>query len=494
MFAQDLASGIANGASITILWGLVLVTVCNICVALSLGEMHSAMPVALGQAYWTYRLWNTSLGHFVSYMCAWLNTFGWWALSASLNAFIADFLIQIKVMFDPNWSGVDKGWVHFLVYVGVTTFLTSINVVACRKEQILPWLNNFVGSWYTVQLFVLCLALLIPVGVKPELSYQSAKFVFGYWNNQTGWSDGVIWFVGLIQSAYGLTAYDSVIHMTEEIPAPRKNVPRLMWLSILFSAVTGFIFMVVCLFCIQDMNALVNADLPFITLLQSTIGLQGAATLIVLFTFNGLGAAVSVTTTSGRMTWGFARDGGIPWSKYLSHVDPVWKVPARALWAQGAITALIGILYLFSNTVLDAILSVSTVALTICYSIPIAVLLATGRSRLPPGPFRLGRWGPVLNWISIIYCVITTIFFLFPPSPNPSGADMNWAVAVLGVMLVIALAFWFITGKYSYARSEDSLIQIVQAQQPENEEEPTATEPVADNKAKQDTQTQEAVS
>lgn len=488
MFGQDLASGIANGASITILWGLVLVTACNICVALSLGELASSMPIALGQAYWTYRLWNSPLGHFVSYMCAWINTFGWWALSASLNAFIADFLLNIKVMFEPDWPLVDKGWIHFVVYVGVTAVLTAFNVVACRKEQILPWLNNFVGSWYALQFVVLSLALLISVGVKPELSFQSAEFVFGHWRNKTGWSDGVIWFMGLVQSAYGLTAYDSVIHMIEEIPAPRRNVPLVMWCAILSGAFTGFVFMVVCLFCIQDMERIAEASLPFITLLHDTVGLQGAATLITLFTFNGIGQAISVTTTSGRLTWGFARDGGLPFSKFLSHVNPVWQVPARAMWAQGAIISLIGILYFFSNTVLDAILSVSTVALTISYAIPITALLATGRNRLPPGPFRLGRWGPLLNWISIIYCVITTIFFLFPPSPNPSGADMNYAIAVLGVMLVIAVTFWFITGKYSYARAEDSLIQMVQAQQPpENAEEPSEEKPVADKKEKVDT-------
>lgn len=51
IFAQDLATGLNNGASIMILWGLVLVTICNICVAVSLGELASSMLTALGQAY-----------------------------------------------------------------------------------------------------------------------------------------------------------------------------------------------------------------------------------------------------------------------------------------------------------------------------------------------------------------------------------------------------------------------------------------------------------
>jgi amino acid transporter len=153
----------------------------------------------------------------------------------------------------------------------------------------------------------------------------------------------------------------------------------------------------------------------------------------------------------------------VPFSKYFSHVDPVWQVPARALWGQGVVIGLVGILYLFANTVLEAILSVSTIALTVSYAMPILALLVTGREKLPPGPFQLGRIGPLLNWVSIIYCIITTIFFLFPGSPNPAPSDMNFAIAVFGVMLVIAFAFWFIQGNRTYLQTEDSIASMVYA-------------------------------
>ncbi|KAJ5807049.1 hypothetical protein N7474_010641 [Penicillium riverlandense] len=467
VFAQDLSEGLTNGGSISILWGMIVVTACNICIALSLGELTSSMPTALGQAYWVYRLWKTPTGRFVSYMCAWINTFGWWTAAASLNAFLAEFLLEIKTMFDPTWE--PTGWVNFMVYVGVTFLLTAINVVGCRKEQVLPWLNNFVAIWYIGMFVVLSLALLISVGIKSDLSFQSPAFVFGKWNNNTGWSDGVVWFTGMVQAAYGLTAFDSVIHMVEEIPAPRQNVPRIIWMAVLFGAVTGFIFMIVCLFCIQDLGNLLRAPLPFIDLVRETVGLEGGATLIALFTFNGIGQGVSVVTTSSRLTWGFARDGGLP--RYLSYVDPVWKAPIRALWAQGILISLVGVLYLFSDTVLQAILSVSTIALNISYAIPIVTLLFTGRDQMPPSLYDLGRWGLALNWISIIYCIITTVFFLFPYTPNPTPSDMNYAIAVLGVMLIASVTFWVIKGSQTYLQTEDAMAQILQAQQLELTEE-----------------------
>lgn len=214
--------------------------------------------------------------------------------------------------------------------------------------------------------------------------------------------------------------------------------------------------MMVCLFCIQNIQDLISAGLPFVDIVRDAIGLNGAATLIALFTINGLGQGVSIATSGSRLTWGFARDGGLPWSDYFARVDAFWKVPARALALQGGIIAVVGVLYLFATTVLDAILGVATIALTISYGMPILVLLLVGRDKLPPGEFKLGRFGAVINWISVVYCAVTTVFFFFPGGPNPSIAGMNWAIAVFGVMLVVAIGFWFIKGRTLFLKTGDA--------------------------------------
>lgn len=487
-----------NGGPITILWGLCLVTICNVCVAISLGELCSSMPTALGQAYWVLRLWDTPLGRFVSYLCAWINTFGWWTLTASQTAFMTSFLLNMKVMFDPEWTGGSSGWVQFLVYLGVNALFTVFNLIACRKDKVLPLFNDFVGIGFVGLFVVISLALLIAVGTKPGLDFQPGRFVFGTWINQTGWSDGVTvshseqfstissgrryhvlhvlgtpltlvpqWFTGLLQAAYGLTAFDSVIHMVEEIPAPRRNAPRAIWLAVVTGAVSGFIFMLVCLFSIQDLDLVINSDVPFMQLVQDAVGLQGAAVLLSLFIFNGLGQGISVFTTGSRLTWGFARDGGLPFSTYFAKVDPTWKVPARAIVLQGVIVALVGVLYLFANTVLEAIISTSTIALTVSYALPIMTLMVTGRDRLPPGGFRLGSLGPLINWTSVIYCAITTVFFFFPGEPDPAPADMNYAIAVFAVMLVVSIGFWFTKGRIAYMRTTDSAKAMLEAQRRE---------------------------
>jgi choline transport protein len=311
--------------------------------------------------------------------------------------------------------------------------------------------------------------MLISVGVKEDLHFESAGFVFGRWINQTGWPDGVTWFIGLVQAAYGLTAFDAAIHLVEEIPSPRTNIPRIIWLSITMGAITGFIFMVVCLFCMVNSDIYLNPStgLAFMDLLKDTVGLQGGTVLLTLFIINGFGQGIGIVTTSSRLTWGFARDGGLPFSGYFAHVDDYWKVPVRALWLQGGIMALIGILYTFASTVLEAILSVSTIALTVSYGMPILTLLLVGRDKLPPGEFGLGRFGSVINWVGVVYCAVTTVFFFFPSAPNPAVADMNYAIAVFGIMLVVTLVFWVVKGRITYLETEEAQGNIIYAQRAE---------------------------
>ena len=309
--------------------------------------------------------------------------------------------------------------------------------------------------------FVFALALLIAVGIKSSLQFQDAKFVFGTWNNGSGWPGGVTFFTGLIQSAYGLTAFDATIHMIEELPDATRTGPFIIWLSVLVGAITGWLFMAVCLASIQDLSVILEADYPFVQLCLDAIGLGGAATLLALFVISGIGQNIGLTTTSSRLTWSFARDGGIPFHKFFAVVNDTWKVPVRAVWGQAVIIGVVGVLYFFSDTVLAAIFSVSTIALTISYAIPIAVLLIVGREKIPKDtPFQLGKFGTTINIVSIVYCAVTTVFFFFPDGPNPAVADMNWAIAVFGCCLVIALVFWFIQGHKSYLETENSMFRI----------------------------------
>jgi len=66
-------------------------------------------------------------------MCAWINTFGWWTITASQAAFMSEFMLALKVLYDPNFAAANYGWTKFLIYLGVILFLVSI--VECDDRR-----------------------------------------------------------------------------------------------------------------------------------------------------------------------------------------------------------------------------------------------------------------------------------------------------------------------------------------------------------------------
>lgn len=80
--------------------------------------------------------------------------------------------------------------------------------------------------------------LVISIVILTTSDKNSAEFVFTDFANETGYTDGVAWILGLLQSALSLIGYDVIMHMTEEMPRPRKDAPIAILLSIIVGGVT----------------------------------------------------------------------------------------------------------------------------------------------------------------------------------------------------------------------------------------------------------------
>jgi len=87
----------------------------------------------------------------------------------------------------------------------------------------------------------------------------------------------------LISGSFGLTGYDAVSHMVEEMPNPHLNAPKTMVAAVLIGASSSFIFLICLLFSMQDVD-LVNsspAGALLETMYQATSSRAGAVCLQV---------------------------------------------------------------------------------------------------------------------------------------------------------------------------------------------------------------------
>ena len=111
--------------------------------------------------------------------------------------------------------------------------------------------------------------------------------------------------------------------MSEEISHPGKNVARAMIFSILLNGAFGFSILVAALFCLGDINTVLNSPTgyPFMAILLQAVGnVNATLAMSALVTIMNIFATVSIVASASRMTWSFARDHGTPGWKWLGHV------------------------------------------------------------------------------------------------------------------------------------------------------------------------------
>ncbi|GKZ78495.1 hypothetical protein AnigIFM56816_002167 [Aspergillus niger] len=169
-------------------------------------------------------------------------------------------------------------WQEFLIYVGYTLLAFVINAF---MNSVLPIIYRGAFTWSIGGFVLICITVL--ACASPD--YNSAYFVFCDFVNQTGWPDGVAWLLGLLQGGLGVTAFDAVAHMIEEIPQPSIKGPKIMVVCVGIGTFTGAVFLIVLLFVAGNMDEVVNSSAgPLLEILiHATNNRVGGICLLIAF-------------------------------------------------------------------------------------------------------------------------------------------------------------------------------------------------------------------
>ncbi|CAI7655336.1 unnamed protein product [Penicillium crustosum] len=380
----------------------------------------------------------------LSWITGWINVAGWVALVAT-NSLLSSQLI-VGVISVLHESYVPQRWHQFLIYIGLTIGSFIINAF---MNSILPAIYRGAFMWSIggfVIVSITCLACAAP-------NYNSAYFVFCDFVNTTGWPDGVAWLLGLLQGGLGVTAFDAVAHMIEEVPNADIEGPKIMVTCVGIGVFTGSIFLIVLLFVAGNMEAVTtSAAGPLLQILvDATKSNAGGICLLMLPLVCLVFAIVSVMTTSSRMIFAFARDGGLPASRFFAKVHPTLKLPLNALILTVVVVIAFGCIFLGSSSAFNAIISASVVALDLSYGIPIAINCLQGRRSLPERRWKLpNALGWFVDLVALSYIALTTVLFVFPPSSTVTGSSMNYCIAAFAVIIIISVFQWFVDGRKNF--------------------------------------------
>ncbi|KAF9892832.1 hypothetical protein FE257_000421 [Aspergillus nanangensis] len=441
--SASLSLSLPSGGSVSVIWGLVTAGICNLSIACSLAEFLSAYPTAGGQYHWVAVSWEPWVP-ILSWITGWVNVSGWLALTATGGLLGSELILGIISLMHPTFES--QRWHQFLLYIAYNLIAFLVNSVMNKG---LPLVTKSAFIWSITGFVVISITVL----ACSSPNYNSAEFVFGEFINQTGWPDGLAWMLGLLQGGLGLTGFDGVAHMIEEIPNAAVVGPKIMIYCVCIGCFTGFIFLVVLLLVAGDIHQVIESAAGcLLQIFRNATGSNVGSICLLLFPLICiLFAATTIMATSSRMIYAFARDGGLPASPFFSKVHPKLKVPLNALYLTNACVIIFGLVFLGSSSAFNAIISSSVVMLDLSYGIPILVNCVRGRKMLPERPFVLSNTvGWIVNMIALAYISLTTVLFLFPPGIPVTGSSMNYCVVAFGIILIISSFQWIVDGRKNF--------------------------------------------
>ena len=375
--AASITLALPSGGPSAVIWGLLVAGVCNLCLAASLAEFLSAYPTAGGQYHWAAIVAWPRWARTISYVTGWINVSGWVALTATGGLLGSTFVIEAISLFRPAYE--PEAWHQFLVYIAFTLAALVVNAFLNR---VLPYVTKAALYWSVAGFVVITVTVLACAA--PD--FQPGAFVYGSFINDVGWPDGVAWLLGLLQGAFALTGFDATVHMIEEIPDPTVQGPRVMLYCIGIGMFTGFVFLSALLFCVGDVARVLDAAVgPLLQIfMDATASRAGSVCLLMFPLVCMLFTTTSIMATSSRMSYAFARDRGLPFSRVFARVHPGLDVPLNALVWTAAWVVIFGCIFLGSSSTFNAITAASVVALGVTYAIPPAINVLRGRRMLPP--------------------------------------------------------------------------------------------------------------
>lgn len=74
-----------------------------------------------------------------------------------------------------------------------------------------------------------------------------------------------------------------------------------------------------------------------------------------------------------------------------------------------------------------------------------------------------GVIGWIANLIGLVYVIVTTVLFVFPPDLPVNGNNMNYCIAAFAIVLIISTIQWFVDGRKNYTGPRMQLEHVLVA-------------------------------
>ncbi|XDG08383.1 hypothetical protein ABKA04_007998 [Annulohypoxylon sp. FPYF3050] len=426
---SSISVSILNGGPPGLIYGLLVALFWYSFIGMSLAELASSVPTAGGVYHWATIAAGPKWGRAVGFFTGWINFYGWMFDLAALIQITANIIVQMYATYHQD-TYVPDAWHVYVTYIGVLWISATFVIFA---NKLVPYTQN-------------C--------AMPS-THATNHFVWGSFeeNNLTGWQGGVAFLLGVLNGAFTIGTPDAITHIAEELPRPKKDLPRAIGLQLGLGFLYAFIFAIAIGYAITDLEALqggINTYPLAVIYQQATGSPAGTFGLLFVLFLSSMCCCVGTVLTNSRTYWALARDNAVPFSNIFGQVNEGLSCPVYATLFVTVIATGLGAIPLGSSSAFLALTGSFIVLTTVSYVTPFAANMATGRKNFPPGPFHMGKFGYAINSIAVLLTTLFVILFCFPYELPTTVEAMNYNSVILVGTITLSALWWIIHGSRHY--------------------------------------------
>lgn len=397
------------GSPVLALVAWVLGGVVTLCSALSIAEIASNIPRAGGLYTYLEELYGEKWGFLL----------GWVQSIISYPASVAAQAIAFATyasFFLPQSFG-ENVWTMRGLALGVMAFVLVMNVLSTRCGGIIQVVAT-VGKLVPV---VAILGFGIFRGVAPGASGMSTALIGGSSANIGAAILGTLW------------AYDGwigVTNMAGEMKNPKKNLPKVISVGIIFVIAVYALFNIV-LFNALPADQLAVSGTPGADAAVALFGAGGAAFLTAGIMVSVFGSLNGYLMTAARVPQAMAERKQLPMSNILGKIHPKFGTPANALIMQ----VILAVAYVMSgsfNYLTDLLIFVLWIFFTLGV-LGVFILRKRGLSAKDNYRVPLYPVTPIIGIAGSVYILASTMI------GDPMRSLIGLGVTLLGIPVYMLL-------------------------------------------------------
>jgi amino acid transporter len=424
------------------IWTWPVVALGQFLVALNFAEVSSHYPVAGSVFQWTKYLANRSY----SWFTGWIYLF---AGILTVTAVVATLpLALIPALNGLGWHSLNAASLNTELVVALITLvvITILNIYGVRLVSII---NNTGVVFEILGMFVFALVLLA-------------------FHNHQGFSvvtksaglpvTGSTFLAAMFMSLFVIYGFDTASTLSEETRDPRRAAPKAVLYSVVGAFIIGGVFLLGTLVAIPHLGVAVKNAWGPAQIIEANFSTPFATLYLFVVSAAIFVCCLSILAATIRLCFGMSRDNQLPGSKFLSRVSPRLHTPVWSCIAVAAIAAIP--FWQYSGAGIIAIAATGMIYLSYFLG---NIVIMRARARGWPrrtAPFKLGRWGILVNVVALLYGGAMLINFAWPraasnPKPNQTagllhlsfldGVPILWTVVVF--IVLVGAIYYLIVGR-----------------------------------------------